>query len=175
MSLKETGRTGAKVELTGDGTLGLVTQNPDSVLHSSGGLERADGNTGYGQPFSLATRFAQTADGTTTANLCDSDVPFKFRVLSGQVQCVDEANRRTEKGCGRSSLVISQGASDVLAVLPCTGMQVGEVRKVRLNTLGNEIVPTDGSLRVALKTVLPAQAKSSTWELVVTLDCIRVV
>ncbi len=55
MSLNEAGRTGVKVNLTADGVLGIVTQDPESMLHSMGpdALTLADGNTACGVPFSV--------------------------------------------------------------------------------------------------------------------------
>jgi len=54
-------------------------------------------------------------------------------------------------------------------------MAVGEVRKIELNTLGNDVIDEDGSLRVTIISVLPSLDKASTWELLVELNCMRVI
>jgi len=176
MSLKETGRTGSDVQLTADTVFGIVTQNPESMLHSLAGMETGgDGSKAYGQKFVLSSRSAQTVSGTTTINFAAANSPFKFRVLGGQVICLSDGANRTMRGNGRSAVVVTQGDTSTLTTLHCSGMTVGETREIQLNTLGNDVVEEDGSLRVSVVSVLPALDKASTWELVVVLDCMRVI
>ena len=176
MSLNEVGRTGSNVQLTADGTFGITTQNPESMLHSLEGLETGgDGSRAYGQEFTLACRGVQTVSGTATINFATSNAPFKFRIMGGRVTCLSDGANRTVRGNGRSSVNITQGDTSTLASLQCTGMAVGEVRKIELNTLGNDVIDEDGSLRVTIISVLPSLDKASTWELLVELNCMRVI
>jgi len=177
MGLNEIGRTGAQVNLTADSKWGITSQNPESMLHSMAGLETGgDGSTAYGQRFPLVGRHVQTGTGDSTINWAAADAPFKFRVLGGRVTCLNQAADRTkaERG-GLSFINLSQGASSVLSCTDCGGMQVGETRKINLNTLGNDVVAANGSLRCVADSVLPVQDVSSTWELLVELDCLRVI
>lgn len=175
MSLNETGRTGVKVNLTADGVFGIVTQDPESMLHSPGGMENAAGNSGFGQRFTLMSRPAQTASGTSTATFASSDAPFKFRVVGGEIECLQDARGRTRVGDGRCSVNIMAGSTNTVASVNCTEMKQGDVLRIRPNTLGNEVIASSGSLSAACVSVLPSDATSSTWELLIKLDCVRVI
>ena len=175
MALVERGRTGVTITLAPDSVTGVVTQDPESMLHSIAGIEDADGNTAYGIPFELMCRIAQTASGTTTVSHFASDVPYKFRVLGGDVECLQDAHRRTENGTGRASVNVMAGSTNTIASVNVTGMRQGDVKRVQINTLGNEEVAADGSLSVAAVSVLPEIATTTTWELLVKLHCLRVI
>jgi hypothetical protein len=175
MALSQIGRTGATTQIASDTVLGLYTQDALSPLHSPGGLEGASGNTGYGQEFVLAARIAQTASGTTTSSFCSSNAPFKFRVIRGEVECLQDGRQRTERGAGRSSVNVMAGSTNTVGSLNVTGMRQGETRPLEVNTLGNEVIAENGSLSLAVVSVLPEIATSTTWELLVKLYCLRVI
>ena len=145
MALQQIGRTGATTQISSDNVFGLYTQDALSPLHSPGGLGAASGSTGYGQEFTLATRFVQTASGTDTTNFCTANAPFKFGIMRIEVECLDDCRHRTEIGNGRSSLNILAGSTNTIASGNITGMRQGEIRNLKINTLGNDIVEEDDS------------------------------
>lgn len=173
MSLNEEGRTGVKVNLTADGVFGVVTQDPESMLSSPGGLTNADGNTGYGVPFQLSARCSHTTSTTTIVNLASSDLPFKMRVLSAEVQCLDDGKGASSGGQNGCVVGVSQGGSASIGSVDCGGMRTGERRAVELGFSGNELIASNGSLRVVFKSRLGLHDKAFTYELVCTLNCVR--
>ena len=175
MGLKEVGRTGVQVNLSADGVFGVVTQDPESMLHSMSGLEYASGNSGYGQEFTLTARVSQTASGTSTTTFAASNSPFKFRVIDGEVECLQDALGRARLGSGRASVNVMAGSTGTVASINVTEMRQGEVKPLKVNTLGNEVVDVDGSLSVAAVSVLPEISTGTTWELLVKLRCLRVI
>jgi hypothetical protein len=153
-----------------------MTQVPNKgIRHSDDGLINADGNSAYGTQFTLVGYFVQTASGTTTVTFCTADAPYKFRVLNGEVECMEDARGRTELGNGRSSVNVMAGSTNTVASLNVTGLRQGEKRSLKVNTLGNEVVAVDGSLSAAVVSVLPEVATSSNWKLLVKLHCLRVI
>lgn len=171
MSLNEQGRTGVKVNLTADGVMGIVSQDPESMLHSPGGLEDANGNTAFGQKFTVQAHFTATTTGTTTANIFSSDAPFKFRVAKCMVTMLDEANGRLRDG-GASSLAISLPG---IVGEDVSDMRQLESRELALSRSGSEVVSADGSLSVVAKLRMPNTGVTDTLKVLVTLDCMRVV
>lgn len=170
------GQSGGPTELSAADTLGVMTQVPEKgIRHSSSGLTNADGNTAYGAMFTLVGYFVQTASGTTTAIFFNANAPYKFRVLNGEVECLEDARGRTELGSGRSSVNVMAGSTNTIASLNVTGLKQGEKMSLKVNTLGNEIVAEDGSLSMAVVSVLPEVATSSNWKLLVKLHCLRVI
>ena len=176
MAFTDRGRSGAKVTQTADFPWGIVTQSPvDGMLHSPGGLRDADGNTAFGTTFELVARIAQTASGTTTANFASSDAPFKFRVLSGEIECLQDARGRTERSDGRCNINVLAGSTNTVSSQNVSEMRKGDKRALDINTLGNEVVAADGSLSCACVSVLPEIGTTTTWELLVKLQCLRVI
>lgn len=171
MSLHEAGRTGVKVNLTADGVLGIVTQDPESMLHSPGGLESADGNTAFGQTFTVDVHFTATGTGVTTASVFDSDAPFKLRVLKCKVTMLDEANGRLRDG-GVNHLTISIPgivSGDV------SGLRQRESCMLALSRSGSEEVSANGSLSVVADVRLGDSGTTDTLTVLVELTCLRVI
>ncbi len=174
MSLNETGRTGVKVNLTADGVFGVVTQDPESMLNSPGGLTNADGNTAFGQAFTLAAYFTATADDSQTVSFCSSDAPFKFRVLKCEATLFDDANGVVRSANGRMSVSVLAGSAAV-ASAQLKDMVTNETRRVPLNTTGNEVVSANGSLSVKTVSRVPLTNDTNTMKLLVELTCLRVI
>jgi hypothetical protein len=173
MSLNEVGRTGVKVNLTADGVLGVVTQDPESMLHSPGGLTNADGNTAFGQSVKMVAYFTATADDSQTVSLFSSDAPWKFRVLKCEATLMDDANGVVRSPNGRLSLSVLSGSSVVCAA-QLKGMTMNEVRNVPLNTTGGEEVSANGSLSVKVVSRVPLTNDTNTMKLFVELTLLRV-
>jgi hypothetical protein len=171
MALVERGRTGVTVTLAPDAVTGVVTQDPESMLHSIAGLTNADGNTAFGQTFTLGTYFTATGTGTTTTSLFSSNAPFKFRVLSCKVTMLDEANGRLRDG-GANHLTVS--------VPGVVGADVSDLRQLEsrdlpLSRSGSEVVSEDGSLSVVADVRLGDTGVTDTLAVLVELTCLRVI
>lgn len=177
MSLNETGRTGVKVNLTADGVFGIVTQDPESMLNSPGGLTNADGNTAFGQTFKLVAYLSRTATGTTSVNLCSSDAPFKFRVLKTTVRVLDDAKNRVQKTPhGSASVVVRRGSTGTgVAAGHFEELRTNESKELPVSTEGNDIVAANASLQVHFDVSLPTQKASTTYTAVCELECVRVI
>lgn len=169
--LDERGRSGVQVRLYADGALGITTQDPESMLHSVGGLTNADGNTAFGHTFKINAYFTSSATGTTTASIFSSDAPFKFRVLGCRVTMLDEANGRLRDG-GINHLTISVPgivAGDV------SDLRQRESRELTLSRSGSEEVAADGSLSIVADVRLGSTGSTDTLSVLVELTCLRVI
>ena len=176
MSLNEQGRTGVKVNLTADGVFGIVTQDAESMLSSPGGLDNADGNSGFGHKFTLSSYLTKTASGTASTTLCSSDAPFKFRVLSVTLQVLDDARGRARRGNGDATVVLRKGSAGAgVAWGRFRHLKTMERMDVPLSTEGNEVVAADESLLVSWSATLPDLDKSTTFVALVEIECMRVV
>lgn len=176
MAFTDRGRSGARITQTADFPWGIVTQDPTTgMLHSPGGLRDADGNTAFGKTFELVARFSQTASGTTTTTFASSDSPFKFRILSGVIECLQDARGRTELGDGRCNINVLAGSTNTVSSQNISEMRKGDKQALDINTLGNEVVAADGSLSVACVSKLPEIGTTTTWEILVKLQCLRVI
>ena len=169
--LNEVGRTGVKVNLIADGVMGVVTQDPESMLHSIAGLEAADANTAFGQTFPLVAHFTATGTGTSTATFFNADAPWKFRVLSCKVEMLDEANGRLRDG-GINHLTVS--------VPGVVGADVSDLRQLEsrdlpLSRSGSEVVAANGSLSVVADVRLGDTGSTDTLKVLVELTCLRVI
>lgn len=171
MALTEEGRTGVRVTLTADGVMGVVTQDPESMLHSPGGLENANGNTAFGQEFTVSAYFTATATGTTTASIFSADAPFKLRVIKCAVTMLDEANGRLRDG-GINHLTIS-----VPGILggDVSDLRQRESRELALSRSGAEEVSANGSLSIVADVRLGNSGSTDTLKVLVELTCLRVV
>jgi hypothetical protein len=174
MGLKEVGRTGVQVNLGADGVTGIVTQDPESMLHSIGGLTNADGNTAWGLAFTIVGYFTATTDDSQTITVFDSDAPFKFRVLKCGCTLVDDANGVIRGPNGQLSLSVLAGSA-VVCASQLKDMGMSEVRNVLLNTTGGEVVSADGSLSVKVVSRVPLTNDTNTMKLLVELTCMRVI
>lgn len=185
MGLKEVGRTGVQVNLLADGVTGVVTQDPESMLHSLGGLTNADGNVAFGIPFKVLAYFTHTttaASQTTTATPIDGDAPFKFRVVGARVKSVSNSPGRMQaKGGADCTVMVWQGDGGTTEVwLPITVMDVRElatddVLEAKVVDLSNVAVDTDESLRVQMRSAADGSYVGDTVSVVVELDCLRVI
>lgn len=176
MALVERGRTGVTTTLAADGVTGVVTQDPESMLHSGDGLDNADGNSGYGLKFTLSSYLTKAATGTATTTLCTSDAPFKFRVLGVKVQVLDDARGRTRRGNGDATVVVSKGsAGAAVAWSRFRELKTMESKVVPLSTEGNEVVAANESLLVSWSVTLPDLNVATTYAALVELECLRVI
>lgn len=169
--LNEAGRSGVQVNLTADGVLGVVTQDPESMLHSPGGLEDADTNTAFGQTFTVGAHFTATSTGSSTASVFSSDAPFKFRVLECKVTMLDEANGALREG-GSNHLTI---AVPGVVGADVSDMKQLESRNLPLSRSGSEVVAVNGSLSIVADVRLGATGSTDTLKVLVDLTCLRVI
>lgn len=173
--LNEVGRTGVKVNLVADGVTGVVTQDPESMLHSMAGLTNADGNVAFGQSFTLVAYLSRTATGTTSVDLFSSDCPFKLRVLKVKVRVLDDAKGRARKGDGSVSVVVRKGTTGVpVASVHFAELETNQEKDVPVVTEGVDIVAANASLQVYFNAVLPTQRASTTYTAVCEVECLRV-
>lgn len=177
MSLVILGQSGGPTQLSAnDDTFGIMTQVPTgAVKHSEAGLKAATGNTNFGTPFDLTCYVAHATDTKTSINLCSSDAPYKFQVLSAEVTCLDDGKGASEGGQSGCSVGINQGGSSGMGSVDAGGMIQGETRKVKMGSTGNDVVAADGSLRVQVNSRLGLHDKSFTYKLLITLKCVRVI
>lgn len=176
MSLKIIGQEGGPTELSAnDDSFGLLTQVPENaVYHSPDGLSNADGNTAFGTPYKLVDYFEQTTDGTTTVTHCNSDAPYKFRILACHVTMMDDANGVARSANGRLSLSVKSG-DNVAFAAQLKDMAMGEERNLPGNTTTGNVVAEGGSLSVSLQSRLPLTNETNTMKMLVELTCIRVI
>jgi hypothetical protein len=184
MSLNETGRTGADVNLTGDGVLGIVTQDPESMLHSQGpdGLLLADGNVGFGVPFSMLFYFTHSTTAavqTTTSTPVSANSPFKFRVLSVKVRCISSLSRDFSNGFGSLRVVVEDGDgsgtwTDILPWSHVGGMESGDVREFSaLNQVPATVASNEG-LRCKFESKADSMGNNPTVKFLVEVQGLRV-
>ena len=184
MSLNETGRTGVKVNLTADGVLGIVTQDPESMLHSMGpdGLLLADGNTAFGGPFSMLFYFTHSTTSavqTTTSTPVTADSPFKFRVLGVKVRCISSLSRDFRTGFGSIRVVVEDGDgsstwTDILPWSHVGDMESGDVREFGvLNQVPATVAESEG-LRCKFESKADSVGNNPTVKFLVEVQGIRV-
>lgn len=180
MTIELRGRPGSKTLLTSDDTkFGLVTQAPEQAMHHTlAGLEDSNGNTLFGTHFMLTTHFTSSnptgGDTTLTKTLCNSDAPYKMRVLSVKVTMLDEANGRLREA-GNSCSVSVKAGSGSIASGDISDMRQLEERMLNMGRTGGEVVATDGSLSVNVDLRLGETGVTDTLSLLVELTCIRVI
>ncbi len=184
MSLNEAGRTGVKVNLTADGVFGIVTQDPESMLHSSGpdGLLLADGNTCFGVPFVVLFYFKHTttyATQTTTSTPVSADAPFKFRVLGVKVRCISSDTRDVGPPHGSAKVQVQDGSSAGVwtALLPWTQggeMDSGSARELNVLHQGPSTIAVNEGLRCQFETQENSIGRHPDVEYLVEVHGIRV-
>lgn len=184
MSLIETGRTGVKVTLAADGVMGIVTQDPESMLHSQGpdGLLLADGNTCFGVPFVLMFYFKHTttyAVQTTTSAPISADAPFKFRVLGVKVRCISSDVRDVGPPHGSAKVQVQDGSSaDVwTALLPWSDigdMNTGDVREFNVLHQGPATIAVNEGLRCRFESQENSLGRHPDVEFLVEVHGLRV-
>lgn len=184
MSLNEAGRTGVKVNLTADGVMGIVTQDPESMLHSAGpnGLLLADGNTCFGVPFVMLFYFKHTttyAVQLSTSAPISADSPFKFRVLGVKVRCISSDARDVGPPHGSCKVQVQDGSSGGVwtAVLPWSDvgdMKTGEVREFSVLHQGPSTIAVNDGLRCRFESQESSRGRHPTIEFLVEVQGIRV-
>lgn len=184
MALTEEGRTGVRVNLTADGVLGIVTQDPESMLHSPGpdALTLADGNTAFGVPFNVLFYFKHSttpAIQTTTSAPISADSPFKFRVLSVKVRCIASKAREFDAAYGHIKVSLQDGDSSGVwtAILPWSDvgdLESGDVREFSvLHQSTSSLVVNDG-LRCRFESKASSVGNNPSVEFLVEAQCLRV-
>lgn len=180
MSLKVVGQSGGPTELRADDDkFGVMTQVPEgAVHHSPGGLTNASGNTNFGTPFSLACYFTTSnpsaGDVELTNTLCNSDAPYKLRVLRATVTMVDEANGRLREAANSCSVAVLAG-SDSVAAGDVSNLRQLEAQNLKLSRTGGEVVSSSGSLSVRVALRMGETGVTDTLSLLVELTCVRVI
>lgn len=183
MSLNEAGRTGVKVNLTADGVFGVVTQDPESMLNSPGGLTDANGNMAFGVPVHLlayATHSTTAATQATTVTFASDDMPFKLQVLSVKVRCLANRTEDFRDGYGYVAVVVedSDGAStwtQILTVEQVGDMEPGDVREISVVDHTNAVVDVNEGLRVRVLSEADSFGTNPTATFIVELQCLRVI
>jgi hypothetical protein len=183
MALIERGRTGVTVTLAADGVTGVVTQDPEGMLHSIAGLTNADGNTAFGVPFSMLFYFTHTttsaAQSTASAPM-STDAPFKFRVLGMKVRCITNwADRDFRPGYGylKVSLDDNDGSGNFSSVMPhvdVADMNSGDVREVAVLHQGTSVIDENEGLRCKFESKADSGGTLPTVEFLVEVQCLRV-
>lgn len=184
MSLNEQGRTGVKVNLTADGVMGIVTQDPESMLHSQGpnGLLLADGNTCFGVPFSILFYFKHSTTAavqTTTSTPISTDSPFKFRVLGVKVRCISSLSRDFKTGFGSIRVVVEDGDgsgawTDVLPWSHVGNMESGGVREFEVLNQAPATIAVNESLRCKFESKADSVGNNPTVKFLVEVQGLRV-
>ncbi len=184
MSLNEAGRTGVKVNLTADGVLGIVTQDPESMLHSMGpdALTLADGNTAFGVPFSVLFYFTHSTTAavqTTTTTPMSTDAPFKFRVLGVKVRCISSLARDFKTGFGSIRVVIEDGDgsgvwTDILPWSHVGDMESGDVRELEVLNQVPATVSANEGLRCKFESKADSIGNNPTVKFLVEVQGLRV-
>lgn len=185
MGLKEVGRTGVQVNLTADGVTGVVTQDPESMLHSLGGLTNADGNVAFGVPLKVLAYFTHTttaASQTTTATPVDGDAPFKFRVVGVKVRsAANVPERMWAKGGADCTVMVWQGDGGTtevwspIVVMDVRGLATDDVLEAKVLDLSNVVVDEDESLRVQMRSAADGACVGDTLSMVVEVEVLRVI
>lgn len=184
MALTEEGRTGVRVSLTADGVMGIVTQDPESMLHSQGpdGLLLSDGNTSFGTPFSMLFYFKHSttvAIQTTTSAPISADSPFKFRVLGVKVRCIDGRAREFDPAYGhiKVSLQDGDGSGTWTAILPWSDvgeLEPGDVKEFSVLHQATASIATNEGLRCRFESKADSVGNNPTVEFLVEAQCLRV-
>jgi hypothetical protein len=183
MGLEERGRTGVKVNLWGDGIFGVVTQNPESMLHSIAGLTDADGNTAFGSPFSMLFYFTHTttaAEQTTNSAPASTNAPWKFRVLGVKVRCISSQGKEftPEYGHLRVSLQDNDGSSNFTSIIPpidIGDMETGDVREFPVIYQDTAVIGADEGLRCRFQSKADSGGVLPIVQFLVEVQCLRVV
>lgn len=184
MSLNEAGRTGAKINLTADGVMGIVTQDPESMLHSQGpdGLLLADGNVAFGVPFSILFYFTHSTTAavqTTTSTPVSANAPFKFRILGVKVRCISSLSRDFRAGFGSIRVVVEDGDgsgawTDMLPWSHVGDMESGDVREFMVLNQVPATVSANESLRCKFESKADSVGNNPTVKFLVEVQGLRV-
>lgn len=183
MGLKEVGRTGVQVNLAADGVTGVVTQDPESMLHSIAGLTYADGDTAFGIPIhflAYATHSTTYATQATTVTFATDDMPFKVRVLGVKVRCLANRTEDFRDGYGYVGVVVQDGDGDstwteILTVEQVGDMEPGDVREIAVVEHTNAVVDANEGLRVRVLSQADSFGTNPTVTYIVELQCLRVI
>lgn len=184
MSLAILGQTGGPTQLSAnDNLFGLMTQVPSgAVKHSEDGLTNADGNTGYGIPFTLLAYFEHAttaAKQTTTVTFCDANAPYKFRVLGIKVRCVDSLSNQFRNGYGHVQVALEDGdgSSVFTPLLPWVqigDMNSGDTKEASVIRQDTAVVAADEGLRCRLSSAANSGGTLPTVKFLVEVQCLRV-
>ncbi len=182
MSLNEAGRTGVQVNLTADGVFGVVTQDPESMLSSPGGLTGVNGGSAFGMPILLlayASHSTTYAAQTTTVTFTSDGMPYKLRVLGVKVRCLANSPKDFKDGYGyvRASVEDGDGSgvwTSILEVESMGDMETGDVREIAVIENSNAVVDTNEGLRVKVTSQADSFGINPTASFVVELQCLRV-
>lgn len=183
MGLNEAGRTGVSVNLVADGVTGVVTQDPESMLHSLGGLTNADGNSAFGIPFSLmayATHTTTYATQITTTTFATANMPFKIRVLGMRVHCVANRTEDFRDGYGWIGVRLQDGDgsgnwTDIKTIEQIGDMEPGDVRDTPILDASNVVISANEGLRVSVLSAADSFGTNPTVTFIVELRCLRVI